>query len=159
MSMLRQQGFTLIEVAVAAAIVAVLAMIAMPLAEITAQRNRETELRIALRQIRDGIDAYKKAADAGRIAKEATATGYPPRLEMLSEGVEDITLPDKPKIHFLRRLPRDPFHADPQVSAAETWGKRAYASPPDAPMPGSDVYDVFSQSERIGLNGIPYRQW
>lgn len=156
---MRQSGFTLIEVAVVAAIVAVLAMIALPLAELTAQRNREAELRSALRQIRDGIDAYKKAADGGRIIKEATATGYPPRLEMLSEGVEDITRPDKAKIHFLRRLPRDPFHADAQASPAETWGKRAYASPPDAPMAGSDVYDVYSQSERIGLNGIPYRQW
>lgn len=155
----RQGGFTLIEVAVVAAIVAVIAVIALPLAELTAQRNREAELRSALRQIRDGIDAYKKAADGGRIAREATASGYPPRLEMLSDGVEDITLPDKPKIYFLRRLPRDPFHSDPQASAAETWGKRAYASPPDAPMPGSDVYDVYSLSDRIGLNGIPYRQW
>lgn len=154
-----QGGFTLIEVAVVAAIVAILAVIAMPLAELSAQRNRESELRSALRQIRDGLDAYKKASDGGRIAKEATANGYPARLEMLSQGVEDITLPDKPKIYFLRRLPRDPFYPDPQVSPQETWGKRAYDSPPDMPSPGSDVYDVYSLSDRVGLNGIPYKQW
>jgi len=142
-----------------AAIVGVLAMIVLPLAEVAAQRGREADLRSALRQIRDGLDAYKRAVDGGRIAKEATASGYPPRLEMLSQGVEDMTLPDRPKIYFLRRLPRDPFYPDPQVAAQDTWGKRAYDSSPELPMPGKDVYDVYSLSDRTGLNGIPYRQW
>jgi len=157
--MCRQRGFTLIEVAIVAAIVGVLAMIVLPLAEVAAQRGREADLRSALRQIRDGLDAYKRAVDGGRIAKEATASGYPPRLEMLSQGVEDMTLPDRPKIYFLRRLPRDPFYPDPQVAAQDTWGKRAYDSSPELPMPGKDVYDVYSLSDRTGLNGIPYRQW
>lgn len=156
---MKQGGFTLIELVVVASIVAVLAMIALPLAELTAQRSRESELRSALRQIREGIDAYKRAVDAGKVAKEATESGYPRRLDDLSRGVEDITLPSKPLIFFLRRIPRDPFHADAQTPAAETWGLRAYESPPDQPRPGNDVYDVYSQSERIGLNGIPYRQW
>lgn len=155
----RHSGFTLIELAVVAAIIAVLAVIAMPLAELTVQRGRESDLRLALRQIREGIDNYKRAVDDGRIAKSVTESGYPPQLDDLTRGVVDITSPSKAKLYFLRRLPRDPFNPDSQLSAAETWGKRAYESPPDAPSAGSDVFDVYSLSERIGINGIPYRQW
>jgi general secretion pathway protein G len=157
--MKRSGGFTLIELVVTAAIVAVLASIVLPLAELSAQRSREIELRGALRQIRDGLDAYKRAGDRRIIARAADASGYPARLEELEEGVEDITRPDRARIHFLRRLPRDPFHPDPKAPAAETWGRRAYLSPADAPFEGADVYDVHSLSERIGLNGISYRQW
>jgi general secretion pathway protein G len=155
----RARGFTLIELVVTAAIVGVLASIVLPLAELSAQRSREIELRGALRQIREGIDAYKRAADKRIIERAADASGYPPRLEDLEEGVADITKPDRPLLRFLRRLPRDPFHPDPQVPAAETWGKRAYLSPPDLPFEGADVFDVYSRSERSGLNGVPYRQW
>jgi general secretion pathway protein G len=157
----RARGFTLIELAVTVAIVGVLATMALPLAETTIKRGKEAELRTALRQIREGIDAYKRAGEgpAPRIRVKADASGYPPRLEDLVEGVEDITRPDLAKIYFLRRLPRDPFAADPELAAAETWGRRSYASPPDNPQPGEDVFDVHSRAEGVGLNGIPYRQW
>ncbi|MBK1678962.1 prepilin-type N-terminal cleavage/methylation domain-containing protein [Rhodocyclus tenuis] len=152
-------GFTLIELVVTVAIVSVLATIALPLAETTIQRSKEAELRSALRQIREGIDAYKRAGEEGRIQLRADASGYPPRLEVLENGVEDIRRPDLAKIYFLRRLPRDPFNADPSLPAAETWGKRSYASAPDNPAPGDDVFDVHSLAEGRGLNGIAYRQW
>lgn len=157
--MKRQRGFTLIELAVTVAIVGVLATMALPLAETTIQRSKEAELRSALRQIREGIDAYKRAGEEGRIRLRADASGYPPRLDELVDGVEDIRRPDLAKIHFLRRLPRDPFAADATLPAGETWGKRSYASPADDPQPGDDVFDVYSLAAGVGLNGIPYRQW
>ncbi len=152
-------GFTLIELLVTVAIVAVLASVALPLAELGVKRNRENELRAALREIRGAIDAYKQAVDEGRMPKKAEETGYPPNLEVLIEGVEDARSPKKVKLYFLRRLPRDPLHLDPQTPAAQTWGRRAYDSPHDAPQEGRDVYDVHSLSNAEGMNGIPYSQW
>jgi general secretion pathway protein G len=157
-SRLTPYGFTLIELIITVAIVAILASAVMPLAQVTVQRHKEQELRAALRQIREAIDAYKQAADEGRIEKKADASGYPPSLEVLVEGVEDIRKPDKPRIYFLRRLPRDPFAVD-REKAADTWGKRAYSSPPDDPKEGDDVFDVYSAAEGEGLNGVPYREW
>ena len=154
-----QRGFTLIELMVTATIVAVLATVALPLAELTVKRNRETELRAALRTVRDAIDAYKRAADDGRVLKAADASGYPPSLEVLVDGVEDTRSQKKAKIYFLRRLPRDPLHPDPQLPAALTWAKRSYDSLPDDPREGRDVYDVHSMSGADGINGIPYRSW
>lgn len=155
----RNRGFTLIELVVTVAIVGVLASVAVPLLELNAQRVREAELRSSLRQIRDALDAYRKAGDEGRISRDAIGSGYPKRLEELVQGVEDIKSPNKAKLYFLRRLPRDPFSTDGKLSASETWGKRSYASPPEEPAPGDDVYDVYSLSPRVGLNGVPYRQW
>ncbi|MGH8677299.1 MAG: hypothetical protein ACREUQ_02965, partial [Burkholderiales bacterium] len=94
----------------------------------------------------------------GRVMKKADASGYPPNLSVLVEGVEDAKQPEKRMIYFLRRLPRDPFAPEP-ASASETWGKRAYASPPTDPREGEDVFDVYSKSEGVGLNGVPYREW
>jgi general secretion pathway protein G len=153
------RGFTLIELLVTLAILALLGTLVVPVAQVTAQRRDEMELRRSLREIRAGIDAYKKASDEGRVAKAAGATGYPPRLEMLVEGVRDLRSPKQAQIYFMRRLPRDPFHANPDSSDAETWGKRSYASEPDEPKEGDDVYDVYSMSEKPGLNGIPYNKW
>ena len=153
------RGFTLLELLITSGIIAVLAMITLPLAELTVKRNREAALVAALRDIRSGIDAYKQAADDGRVFKEVGNSGYPPRLEDLVDGIEDVRDPKKARIYFLRRLPRDPFFADPEVPAAETWGLRSYDSPPDEPMAGKDVYDVYSLSTGVGINGIPYRQW
>ena len=154
-----QAGFTLIELLITGTIVAILASVALPLAELNVKRTRENELRAALREIRNAIDAYKQAVDEGRVTRLADASGYPPRLELLVEGVEDARSPKKAKIHFLRRMPRDPLHPDAQTPAALTWGKRAYDSPHDAPQEGRDVYDVHSLSNAEGMNGIPYRQW
>jgi len=153
------QGFTLLELLIAASIVAILASVALPLAELTVKRNRENELRASLREIRNAIDAYKQAVEDGRIAKKADESGYPPSLEALVSGVEDARSAKKQRIHFLRRLPRDPLHPDAQTAAAETWGRRAYDSPADAPQAGRAVYDVYSLSGASGINGIPYRQW
>jgi general secretion pathway protein G len=154
------RGFTLLELVMTVAIVALLATAAVPSAQLLYQREREVELRAALRTLRGAIDAYKDAADTGRIKKEADKTGYPPDLQTLVDGVDDAaSAKEGVKIYFLRRLPRDPFWPDATTPAAETWGLRSYASPPDDPQPGDDVYDVHSRSARIGLDGVPYRDW
>lgn len=153
------RGFTLLELLIAATIVAALAAVALPLAELTVKRNKETALLAALRDIRNTIDAYKQAGDEGRIIKNVEDSGYPKKLDVLVEGIEDAKSPKKTRIYFLRRLPRDPMHPDPKTPAAETWGLRSYNSPPDDPREGKDVYDVYSLSTGVGLNGIPYRQW
>lgn len=156
---MRSRGFTLIEVLITAAIVAVLASIALPLSELTVQRSKETDLRRALREIRDALDAYKRASDEGRIRRSADQSGYPSSLNALVEGVSDAKNISGGKIYFLRRIPRDPFHPDPTIAAERTWGLRSYESPPDDPKPGKDVFDVFSLSDRSGVNGVAYRQW
>ena len=152
------RGFTLIELIITVAIVAILASAALPLTQIARQRVKEQELRIALRQIREAIDAYKQTAEEGRVARAADASGYPPNLDALTLGVDEAKLPVKKSIYFLRSLPRDPF-APEDVPAAETWAKRSYESPPDNPREGKDVFDIHSLSEGRGLNGVPYREW
>ncbi len=153
------RGFTLIELVVTVAIVGILASIAVPLAEVNMRRAKEQELRSALRSIRNALDAYKQATEDGRILRQADGSGYPRSLEELDGGVADAKSPNQSKIYFLRRLPRDPFATDATATAAETWGKRSYASPPDAPQEGADVYDVYSLSSLSGLNGTAYREW
>ena len=155
----RRGGFTLIELVVTLLIVGLLAAAAVPLVELTVKRNRERELRAALREIRTAIDAYKRAGDEGRILKLAQQSGYPPKLAVLVEGVPDLRSPERRSIYFLRRLPRDPTFPDPGAPPENTWGKRSYASPPDAPDEGDDVFDVYSRSQANALNGTPYRSW
>ena len=157
--MARNRGFTLIEVLITVAIVGLLASIAMPLAELSTQRAKERELRHALREIRDALDAYKRASDEGRIMRSPDQSGYPPSLTTLVEGVTDAKSPSGQKIFFLRRVPRDPFFADLSVPPEKTWGLRSYDSPPDNPRSGADVFDAYTRHAGTGLNGIPYRQW
>ena len=153
------RGFTLIELVITVAIVALLASVALPVSELAVQRTKEQDLRRTLRQIREAIDSYKQASDEGRIKKSVGDSGYPRKLEELAEGVEDQKSPKKDKIYFLRRIPRDPLATDPTLSAASTWGKRSYSSPPDDPREGDDVFDVFSLAPGKGINGQPYREW
>ena len=157
--MKREHGFTLIELVITVAIVALLSTMALPLVQLTVQRVKEQELKAALREIRSALDAYKLASDQGRVETEADASGYPPTLETLVEGIEDARDPEAAKIYFLRRVPRDPFFPDGSVPAAQTWGLRSYLSPPEDPQPGDDVYDVHSLSTGTALDGSLYRDW
>ena len=131
-----------------------------PRAKVATQHSKEMDLRYSLRQLREGINAYKRAADEGRSAKKAGESGYPKSLDDLVNSVEDPRDPNlsKAKVYFLRRISRDPMAA-PGVAAAESWGKRSYASPPYEPREGDGVFDVYSRSETIRLNRIAYRLW
>ena len=161
------RGFTLIELVITLALVGLLASAVLPLYEVIATRMKESELRVALRTIRAALDAYKAAADSGQIKREAGDSGFPPNLEVLADGIEvgspgattGSGAPATKRLVFLRQVPRDPFNTDRSAPAAATWVTRSYASTPDAPQSGPDIFDVASSSPRTGLNGIPYRQW
>lgn len=151
-------GFTLIEMVVVVAIVGILAAAAQPLLELQSRRQKEFALRQGLRTLRTAIDAYHQAAADGKIAPPDNQSGYPPTLQVLTDGVPESGAPKSRQVYFLRRLPRDPF-ADVSAPAAQTWGLRSYDSPPDAPQPGRDVFDIHSQADGTGLDGTPYREW
>ena len=155
---LRRRGFTLIEVLVVLAILGVLGAAARPLLELQVQRGKERELREALRTLRTAIDAYRQAVLAGQVSRLPGDSGYPPNLSVLTMGVPDMRSGTNQQIYFLRRLPRDPF-ADAALPAAETWSLRSASSPPEAPQPGRDVFDVMSKVERKALDGSVYSQW
>jgi general secretion pathway protein G len=153
------RGFTLVEMLVVAAMMGVLAMAVLPLAEISNARWKERELRTALQEIRGAIDRYKRLADEAAGGRPRAGSGYPPSLESLLVGLPDAsaTAGAAPR-PLLRRIPRDPFAPD-GVPAEASWGLRSYDSPVHAPRPGADVYDVHSLSPRMGSNGVPLRQW
>jgi general secretion pathway protein G len=165
LDMHRKFGFTLIELVVTVAIVGILASVAMPMLQLSVQRVKENELRANLRQIREAIDAYKKDVDEGHIRKTIDQTGYPTSLEILVHGVEDIKDPNKHKLRYLRRIPLDPMqpavesNGKADESLPNNWGLRSYASEAENPAEGDDVYDVYSRSKQVGINGVPYDQW
>ena len=156
----RTPGFTLIELMVSLAIIAIMASIATPMIQLTVQRQKEQQLREHLREMRHAIDAYKKAADEGRVKKNADASGYPPNLQVLVDGVEDAKSAKHERIRFLRRIPQDPMMKNPSAgSLNQAWGLRSYDSPPEQPRYTQDVYDVYSLSTQTGINGVAYAQW
>ncbi|MDD0974757.1 type II secretion system protein [Pseudomonas fontis] len=152
------RGFTLIEVVLTLALIGLLAAIAAPLTETLVRRGKEQELKNALYQVRDAIDAYKRAYDAGYIEKNLNGSGYPPSLAVLANGVRDVRSAKGAKLYFLRRIPHDPLRRVKDDDQGG-WGLRAYDSPADSPRDGEDVFDVYSQAPGKGLNGIAYSQW
>ena len=155
----RIRGFTLIELLVCLGILGFLASLALPMAEMTAQREKERELKRALWEIRDALDAYRAARESGAVLGASDRPPYPESLQSLTREVADARTEHQGQtIRFLRRVPRDPF-AEPGVPAEQSWGLRGYQSDADNPQPGAEVYDVYSKSTATGLNGVPLKQW
>jgi general secretion pathway protein G len=155
--MRRQQGYTFVEVVVVTAILLILASAVMPLAQVTAQRQREIELHRSLREVRTAIDHFKDAVDAGQIPQselEPGSEGYPPDLDTLVEGVSAANDATGRKLKYLRRIP-----VDPMTNSME-WGLRSYQDKPDATTwGGKNVFDVYTKSTAAALDGTKYRDW
>jgi general secretion pathway protein G len=149
----------MIELLVVMAVLGILAAAVMPLGETLVRAQRERELRQALVEIRHALDDYKRASDSGAISMTPDQSGYPPSLSVLVEGVLDARAARSGRTnYFLRRIPRDPF-ADPKLPSEQTWRLRSYASPPQRPEAGADVFDVHSSSDAVALDGTVYSQW
>ena len=147
----RARGFTLLELIVAATILSVLTMMALPLVGITIKREREKELRRDLWEMRDAIDRYKDAADRQAFQTKVDSQGYPPDLETLVKGVE---IQGGKKVRFLRSIPVDP------MTKTTEWGMRSMQDDPDtSSWGGQNVFDVYTKSDGTGLNGTHYREW
>jgi general secretion pathway protein G len=146
-----QRGFTLLELIVAAAILSILTMMALPLARVTIQREKEKELRRSLWEMRDAIDRYKDAADRNMFQTKLDSQGYPPDLEELVKGVE---AQGGKKIRFLRSIPVDP------MTRTKEWGLRSMQDDPDSDSwGGQSVFDVYTKSEGTALDGTKYKDW
>ncbi|GAB1847314.1 type II secretion system protein [Achromobacter xylosoxidans] len=141
------------------ALLSLLTVATLPLAESAKRRADEGELRRALVTIRGGLDAYKAAYDAGRIERTVGKSGYPPDLRILVDGVEDKGAGGGGQLYFLRRIPADPFCDCEGKAPEDMWETRSYESAPDIFASGEDVYDIRSTSQKEGLNGIPYNEW
>ena len=155
--MLRERGYSFIELLIVTAILFILASAVMPLAQVTSQRQREAELRANLRQMRIAIDKFKDAVDQGRISQtelEPGSEGYPPDLETLVEGVPIQGDASGAMLKFLRRVPVDP------MTNSTDWGKRSYQDRPDSQSWGrQNVFDVYTKSDATALDGTKYREW
>lgn len=146
-------GFTIAELVMVCALMAILASVALPIAKFTAKRSKEADLRLSLRLMREAIDEYKRYSDAGLIPIDLGTDGYPKELEVLVEGVDLVGQVDR-KVKFLRRVPVDPMTGETE------WGLRSYQDEWDSTSwGGENVYDVYSLSEGTGLNGVAYAQW
>lgn len=153
------RGFTIIELLVVMAVLGILAAAIMPLGETLLTAQRERDLRLALREIRGAIDDYKRAVDQGSVTTASGESGYPANLKVLVEGTPDTRPQGRGRMqYFLRQIPRDPF-ADARLPAEQTWRLRSYASSPNKPVAGADVYDIHSSSDGIALDGTPYAKW
>ena len=145
-----RSGFTMVELIVAIAVLAILAGAALPLARNVIKREKERELRHALWDMRDAIDRYKDAADRGAFRTKAGSEGYPPDLETLVKGEDS----NGKKLKFLRRIPTDPMTGD------KDWGMRSMQDDPDSTSwGGQGVFDVYSKSQGLGMNGTKYAEW
>ena len=148
-----QMGFTMAELVMVSAILVILASVTLPVAKFTARRTKEMELRAALREMRSAIDDYKRYSEMGLIPVDLGTDGYPAELEVLVEGVEIVGQVDK-KLKLLRRIPLDP------MTGEREWGMRSYQDEPDSDSwGGENIYDVYSLSNSVGLNDVPYREW
>jgi general secretion pathway protein G len=155
--MRNQHGYSFVELLVVTSVLFILASVAMPLAQVTAQRQREVELRASLRQMRTAIDKFKDAVDQGRIAAtelKPGSEGYPPDLETLVEGVPMQNDQSGVKLKFLRRIPIDP------MTNSTEWGMRAYQDRPDSTSwGGQSVFDVYTKSGATAIDGTKYKDW
>lgn len=152
-----EHGFTFLELVIVTAILMILASTIMPMAQVTAQRQREVELRRSLREIRTAIDKFKDAVDQGQIPTtelEPGNEGYPPDLETLVNGVSAANDATGRKLKFLRKIPIDP------MTHSTEWGKRSYQDKPDTTRwGGQNVFDVYTTFEGTALDGTKYRDW
>ena len=151
------EGFTFVEIVVVTAIMAILATAALPIVRVSMKRQRETELRRTLREVRTAIDQFKDWADRGLLAQTELSFGsenYPSSLDQLVEGVTIANDASGRKKKFLRRVPIDP------MTGSTDWGKRAYQDSADAKVwGGQNVYDIYSKSTDTALNGTKYKDW
>lgn len=148
-----EKALTLIELLVTLAILTILLAAIYPMGKVTVKREKEIELREALRVIREAIDEYKRLAEQGKIKVEPDTEGYPPNLKILVEGVELVGEKGK-KVKFLRKIPLDP------MTNSFDWGLRAYQDPPESTVwGGKNVWDVYTKSEDVGLDGTKYKTW
>ena len=149
-----QRGLTLIELIVAFTILMLLTTMAVPLARFKVRREREKDLRYALREIRTAIDKYKDATDTNVVPKgKIDSDGYPESLQQLVDGVRPNGSPDK-KLRFLRRIPKDPF------TNSFEWGMRSTRDDPDSTgWGGQNVFDVFTKSTEKAPDGTAYAEW
>jgi general secretion pathway protein G len=152
-----EAGYSFVELIVVTTIILILAAAVQPLARVAITRQKEAELRRALREMRTAIDRFKDAADAQMIPiteLQANSEGYPPKLETLVDGVSVINDATGRKLKFLRRIPKDP------LTGSDEWGMRSYQDKPDSTRwGGQNVYDVFSLAEGTALDGTKYRDW